>query len=146
MERRGDALKQSNLRVCLHGNATSKAGVRRSAAWAEPTLTRQSHAAVSGGDNCLALRQNQRSRRGFDSHRPLHLSLSPVDLCSRRGIRAVLRFQSRDAPQLQSLTKTSASTPLACVETNLKARLGVRVLEDPGNLVHGSSHASERKS
>jgi hypothetical protein len=72
--------------------------------------------------------------------------LSPVDLCSRRGIRPVLRFQSRDAPQLQSLTKTSASTPLACVETNLKARLGVRVLEDPGNLVHGSSHASERKS
>ena len=35
---------------------------------------------------------------------------------------------------------------LACVETNLKARLGVRVLEDPGNLAPGFSDALEFKS
>jgi len=43
----------------------------------------------------------------FDSHRPLHFPLFPVGLCPRRGIRAVLRFQSLDASQLQSLASDS---------------------------------------
>ena len=79
--------------------------------WVTPKFARQSHAAIGAFRNAAFHRPPQDRPFGFDSHRPLHFSLSPFGLCPRRGIRAVLRFQGLDAPQFQSLA--SAFTGLS---------------------------------